>query len=301
MQPLINALALLYSLLFHNFGLSIIVLTVVIRVALIPLTVRQTRQMRAMSALQPKMKALQEKYGKGGDARARQQEMSQIWREAGVSPLGCLGPMVVQIPIWIGLDRAIFRVVPSTPDGLANLNGILYSWNPARAQVPMHSGFLGMDLVGLVSAQPAVLSLLLPVLVGATMWLTQKMSTVPSADPKQRQTNQMMLWMLPIMFGFFTFQFPAGLALFILFSNVIGIVIQYFVNGRQNPFNTPSPVPETVSAVVPRDGSGGARSESKETSKNGDTAVHRQNRGRGNRPRTRNTEAKARRSRNRRR
>ena len=250
MQPLINVLALMYSVLFHNFGLSIILLTVVLRVALIPLTVRQTRQMRSMSALQPKMKALQEKYGKGGDARARQQEMAQLWREAGVSPIGCLGPMVVQIPIWIGLDRAIFRVVPSTPDGMANLSNILYSWNPAKAQVPMHSGFLGMDLVGLVSAQPAVWSILLPVLVGATMWLTQKMTTAPSADPKQRQTNQMMLWLLPIMFGFFTFQFPSGLAIFILFSNVIGIVIQYFVNGKQNPFSTPVPVPDTMAAMV---------------------------------------------------
>lgn len=302
MRPMMNSLALLYDVLFNNFGLSIIFFTVAVRLVLIPLTIRQTRQMRAMSALQPKVKALQEKYGKDRSQRAKlSQETMKLYREAGVSPVGCLGPLVVQLPIFIGLYRAIFRTVPPTPEGLANLNGLLYSWNPARAQVPFESGFLGMDLVGLVSSQPVPVNLLLPVLVGGSLWLTQKMTGSQSPDPRQQQTQQLMLWMMPIMFGFFTFQFPTGLAIYILFSNLIGIVIQYFVNGRQNPFKSPAPVPQPAVAAVSDGDAGNASSQTKEIRNDGDSSVHRKNRRRSDRSRSRNTQSKSRRSRNRRR
>ena len=190
MRPMIYSLALLYKLLFNNFGLSIIVFTILIRLAMIPLTVRQTRQMKKMQGIQPKLKAIQEKYkGKKGDARrAMSTETMALYKTAGVSPIGCLGPMIVQMPIWIGFYRAILRTMPSTPEGLANLSGL---------------------------------------------FLQQKMTTNPTSDPRQRQTNQMMLWMMPIMFGAFTWQFPAGLAVYILFSNIVGVVIQYYVGGKQ--------------------------------------------------------------------
>ncbi|MBI2935849.1 MAG: YidC/Oxa1 family membrane protein insertase, partial [Chloroflexi bacterium] len=73
--------------------------------------------------------------------------------------------------------------------------------------------------------------LVLPVLVGVSMWAMQKMSTFPTADPRQAQTNQIMLWMMPIMFAFFTLQFPSGLALYWVVSNLVGIVVQYFITG----------------------------------------------------------------------
>ena len=297
---MVNSLALLYDLLFSNFGLSIIVFTVLVRLAMIPLTVRQTRQMKAMSAIQPRVKAMQERY-KGNNSsetkRKVQQETMRIYREAGVSPLGCLGPMIIQMPIWIGIWRAIFKAVPPTPEGMANLNGLLYTWNPARSSVPLDSGFLGMDLVGLVNAQPAPVNILMPVLVGGSMWVTQKMTMSKSSDPRQASTNQIMLWMMPIMFGFFTFNFPAGLALYILFSNLIGIVIQYFVTGRQNPFaSSDDPQPALVAI-----GADESPTDAKETTSDGNTPVHRKNRGRSDRSRSRNTRAKSRRSRNRRR
>ena len=235
MRPMINSLALLYQILFSNFGLSIIVFTVFIRVVMIPLTVRQTRQMKKMQGIQPKMKAIQEKYkGKKGEARRQMSsETMGLYKEAGVSPIGCLGPMIIQMPIWIGFYRAILRTMPSTPEGMANLSDLLYSWNPAIASVPFDSQFLGISLVDLVSSVPMPWNYVLPVLVGASMFLQQKMTTNPSTDPRQKQTNQMMLWMMPIMFGAFTWQFPAGLAVYILFSNIIGVIIQYFVGGKQ--------------------------------------------------------------------
>lgn len=117
MRPMINSLALLYQILFSNFGLSIIVFTILIRLAMIPLTVRQTRQMKKMQSIQPKLKAIQNKYKgkKGDDRRKMSSETMGLYKDAGVSPVGCLGPMIIQMPIWIGFYRAILRTMPSTP------------------------------------------------------------------------------------------------------------------------------------------------------------------------------------------
>ena len=97
MRPMVNSLALLYDLLWDNFGLSIIVFTILIRFVLIPMTIRQTKQMKAMSGLQPQIKALQEKYkGKSREERAGlSRETMSLYKENGVNPIGCLGPMVI--------------------------------------------------------------------------------------------------------------------------------------------------------------------------------------------------------------
>ena len=252
MRPMINSLALLYKLLFNNFGLSIIVFTILIRLAMIPLTVRQTRQMKKMQGIQPKLKAIQEKYkGEKGDARrAMSTETMALYKTAGVSPIGCLGPMIVQMPIWIGFYRAILRTMPSTPEGLANLSGLFYGWNPAISSVPFDSQFLGISLVDLVSAAAVPWNYALPLLVGASMFLQQKMTTNPTSDPRQRQTNQMMLWMMPLMLTFFSFSLPSGLSLYWVASNLIQIGIQYFITGWGNllPPRSVEPAPQTAPA-----------------------------------------------------
>ncbi|MBI4306076.1 MAG: membrane protein insertase YidC [Chloroflexi bacterium] len=302
MRPMINSIALLHVLLFDSLGLSIIAFTFVISLLMLPLTIRQTRQMRAMSELQPKVKALQEKYGKNGDRRKLSQETMGLYKQAGVSPIGCLGPMFIQMPVWIGLYQAIFKAVPPTPEGLASLSKAFYSWNPAQASVPLSSSFVGMDLVGLVSTQPIPYNFLLPVLVGVSMWVQQKITTMPSPDPKQHQTNQMMLWMMPIMFAFFAFQFPAGLAVYILFSNLIRIGIQFLMTepgkrGTLFRLRTTAPQPAVAAATAGRGTSEG----DKEKSIDGDATVHGQDGSRGHRPRARHSRAQTRRSRNRRR
>lgn len=302
MRPMINSIALLHVLLFHSLGLAIIVFTVIVSVVMIPLTIRQTRQMKAMSALQPKIKALQEKYKDSPDRRKISSETMALYKQAGVSPIGCLGPMFIQMPIWIGLYQAIFKAVPPTPEGMAALAKAFYFWNPAQASVPLGSEFLGMDLVGLVSGQPIPFNILMPVVVGVSMWVQQKMTTMPSPDPKQNQTNQMMLWMMPIMFAFFTWQFPAGLAVYIFFSNLIRVGIQWFLTEpaqRSALFRLRSTAPQPAVAAV---GAGRGTSESdKEKQTNGDSSVHGEDGGRSNRSRTRHSRAQARRSRNRRR
>ncbi|MYH11683.1 MAG: protein translocase component YidC, partial [Rhodothermaceae bacterium] len=80
-------------------------------------------------------------------------------------------------------------------------------------------------------ALPDPTPFVMPVLVGVSMWVMQKMTTMPTADERQASTNRMMLWMMPVMFGFFTLNFPSGLAVYWVVSNVVGVVIQGFVTG----------------------------------------------------------------------
>jgi len=227
-RPMMNSLVLLYYIFFSNFGLSIIVFTVIVRLALVPLTIKQSRQMKAMSALTPKLKAIQARFP--GDKARVSQETMKLYKEEGVNPLGCLGPLVIQMPIFFGLFWSLRGTLPSTPERLADLSERLYPWLPQVNQaVPLDGTFLWLDLAKYSIQNPA--SPVLPILVGGSMFLMQKMTMMTAASAQQASTNRMMLWMMPIMFGFFTFQFESGLALYWIVSNVVGIVVQGFVTG----------------------------------------------------------------------
>ena len=140
-NPMVNLLVALYSILFSNFGLAIILFTILVRLATLPLQLKQTRQMKRMQELQPRMREIQERYAK--DPQRKSQETMRLYKEQGVNPLGCLGPMVIQLPIWIGLYQAIIKTLGTNPDDLVGLSQRLYSWNPfANSTVPLDSGFL---------------------------------------------------------------------------------------------------------------------------------------------------------------
>ena len=308
MRPMINALALLYHYFFLNYGLSIIIFTVIVRVLMIPLTIRQTRQMKKLQTLQPRMKAIQDKYKDKKDPESRRAQSSEsmsLYKEAGVNPIGCLGPMVIQMPIWIGFYRAIIRTMPTTPEGMANLSASFYAWNPASADVPMSRLFLGIDLADTVSQVYLPLNFVLPVLVGASMYITTKMTTTVAMDERQQSQQRIMQWMMPVMIGVFTYQFPAGLGIYILLSNVVGVVIQYFVGGRQ-PIDLFGRLylgtPETRSQALAikaaaADSQLADNSDEEEIHDDESTGIHRQERTRGNRRRTRNSRRRARRRR----
>ena len=230
MGPMVNSLVFIYVVLFDNFGLSILVFTVIIRLVTLPLTLKQIRMTRGMTQIQPQMKELQQRYK--DDKQKLSQETMRLYREHGVNPLGCLGPMFIQMPIWIGLYQAIIQTLPAQPERLIGLSQKLYSWLPlVNEAVPLNSKFLWLDLALGPGDQS---DFLLPALVGLSMWAVQKMSTVPSSDPRQSQTNQMMLWMMPLMMTFFSFQLPSGLALYWVASNLIQMGIQYFITGWGN-------------------------------------------------------------------
>ena len=223
LQPMINVLIAMTNYLFSSFGLAIIVLTIITRGLMLRLTLKQLHAMRAMQELQPKLAQLQKKYGK--DKQKMAQEQMRLYKETGISPAGCMLPMLIQMPIWIALYQSIMLALAVTPEGLLNLSRYLYSWPVVYSILPLESQFLWLDL-----AVPDR-TLILAILVGGTMWVQQKMITPQTADPRQQMQSRMMLWMMPLMFGFFCLSFPSGLALYWATSNIISIGMQYFVTG----------------------------------------------------------------------
>lgn len=224
LSPMINVLIVLSGYLLNNFGLAILVLTVLVRVVTLPLTLKQLRATKAMQDMQPLLEELKRKHAR--DKQKLAQEQMRMYKESGVSPAGCLLPMLVQMPIWIALFQSIIRVLAVVPEDFLSLSRYLYtSWEQVFSLVPLNSQFLWLDL-----AVPDKF-ILLPILVGGTMWVQQKMIMPSGSDSKQAAQQQMMLWMMPLMFAFLTMQFPSGLALYWVISNAVTIVIQYYITG----------------------------------------------------------------------
>jgi YidC/Oxa1 family membrane protein insertase len=244
LNPLINALIILNNVLFSDFGLAIIVFTLLMRLATMPLTLRQIHSTRAMTALQPKMQEIQKKYK---DPKRRQEETMKLYRQAGVNPLGCLLPMLVQMPIWIALYGALRITVGGTPESVVSLSQRLYPWSYIESAVPLENRFLWMDL-----GQPDR-SLILALLVFASTYVQQKMSTVPTTDPQRQAQNQMMTWMMPLMFAWFTLGVPSGLAVYWAVSNITAVMMYYFVYGPKNvSWRTFLPAPASAPAPTAR-------------------------------------------------
>lgn len=228
LEPMINLLVLLYSLLFNNFALAIVGLTILIRLLTYPVMRQQFRSLKAMQELSPKLQALQKKYEKNKEKLT--EETMKLYKEHGVNPAGGCLPMLIQMPVWYGLYQSIYQVLGETPEQLMNLSQRIYHSVPflyeiARRAIPLNSRFLWLNL-----ARPDPYYIL-PILVVATFWLQQRMSAVPSADPQQASMNQTMSIMMPVMFGFFTLQVSSGLAIYWVVSGTLGIIQQYFVMG----------------------------------------------------------------------
>ena len=109
------------------------------------------------------------------------------------------------------------------PEGLLNLSKFLYPWPVVFAALPLSREFIGLNL-----AEP---NFILAILVGAGMWLQQKMSMTTPTDARQAQQSQIMLWMMPMMFTLLAMTFPSGLALFWVSSSIVRIVLQYRITG----------------------------------------------------------------------
>lgn len=275
-RPMLNTLMVLYVLLFNNMGLAIIAFTILVRLITLPLTLKQIRQMRRMSDLQPRMREIQERYS--GDRARVSQETMRLYREAGVSPVGCLGPLIVQMPILIGLFRVLVQTLYTKPEDLVDLADKLYSWVtfvPIHSAAPLSDQFLWLRL-----GEPDPSPIIFPILVAATTWVQQKMTMTPSPDPRQQSSQNMMLWMIPIFLGFFSLQWPSGLPLYWIVSNVIGVGIQYFITGWGPLFPL---FPRAASAPAPASQSAADNSAAKEMEDDGSSRAHRPNRRRSRR------------------
>lgn len=224
LNPMINALLILYDLLGTNFFLAIAVFTLLIRLLTLPLNLRQQRASMRMQEMQPQVQAIQKKY------RDNPQKMQEEFQKIGYNPaeslLGCL-PLLIQFPILIGLYRAIIVVLGSTPQALFELTQRVYDFIDLTALLPVDNQFYWLNL-----AQPDPL-FVLPILVFATTFLQQKLLTPQTKKSDNKKGDepenpmagmtQSMQYTMPLMFGFFALQFPAGLSLYFVLSNIIGM------------------------------------------------------------------------------
>ena len=225
LNPMLNALLVLYSVLFHNFTLTILVFTVLIRLVTYPLTAQQQKSTRKLAELQQSdsWKKMQEKYGKDKEKMA--QEQMKLYKEAGVSPFGSCLPMLIQFPVLIGLYQAINLAMAASPVQLLDLSKHIYSFLPNVARlIPLQNQFAWLNL-GLPDP-----IFILPLFVVATTWLQSRVMTPPTAgsDPQAAQMSQSMAVTMPLMIGYMSLQFPSGLSIYWIVSNIVSIV-QYAI------------------------------------------------------------------------
>ena len=218
-DPLINGLVYGAEL-TGSAGLSIIIFTILIRLVLLPLSLKGTRSMKAMQAMQPKVAALKKKYG--DDKQKVQEETMKLYREEGVNPLGGCLPLLLQMPFFFAFYHALINLGNVEDERFNPIFQEAFLWVKNLSEPDV----LGPELTGLGFPLP----FLLPLLAGGTQWVQQRMMTTPSTDPQQRLQQQMMMFM-PLMIIVIGVNFGAGLALYWVVQNVFGIVQQYFITG----------------------------------------------------------------------
>jgi len=194
-----------------NYGVAIIIITIIVRLLMYPVMQKQMKSMKRMSAMQPRMKELQEKHV--DDKSKQSEEMMKLYKESGFNPLtGCL-PMFLQLPVFIGLYYALQGAIQLRQEPF-------FGWITDLSAPETLFMLPGLDLPIRV----------LPLLMGASMVLQTRM-TPTTMDPAQAR---MMNTVMPLMFTFMFYGFASGLVLYWLVSNVLGIGQQLLTNRRKD-------------------------------------------------------------------
>ena len=223
-RPIINLLLVFYRFLGRETIVAVSLLTLLFRLALSPLLVKQQKAARKQKDLKPKLDKLQEKYK--DDREKLAQAQMELYQKEGLNPVGGCLPVLLQLPLMIGLYQAITRALAATPLGLLALSNDIYSWIPSLSTlIPLKSQFLWLDL-----ALPDPYYIL-PILVVVTAWYYQDLITPPATDAQTEAMNKQMKLMMPLMTGFFAATYASGLAVYFLISNLVGI-LQYFLFRR---------------------------------------------------------------------
>ncbi len=233
---MINVMVFIYGLVGNNFGLAIILFTILIRVITWPLNAQQMKGATAMQELQndKEWQGIQKKYEKDREKLA--QEQMRIYRERGINPFGSCLPTLIQFPILFALIPSITYAIGSTPLSLLKLSRSLYEFQNAATLIPLNSKFLWMDL-GLPE-RTLLLGFSIPILaliVGLTTFVQTKLTMPPSANPNDQAaaTSKMMAVYMPVMLFFFSLNYASGLAVYFITSNLLAIV-QYAMMGKVN-------------------------------------------------------------------
>jgi YidC/Oxa1 family membrane protein insertase len=214
-RPLFNVLVLLYEFVpGADFGIAIIILTVLIKLLFYPLGNKSIKSQKALNEIQPKLKEIQEKYKDDKEKQAK--EMMELYKKEKVSPFsGCL-PLLIQLPILIAMYRVFWG-------GLSPDLSLLYSFVPSPGSI--NSMFLGfLDL-----AKP---SRILAILVGLGQFLQIKLispKTKKKANDFTSQMQKQMMYFMPVLMVVIFWRFPSALALYVLTNTVFTIVQQYII------------------------------------------------------------------------
>ena len=231
---MVNILLYIYDFVGNNFGLAIILFTILVRLVTYPLNAQQVKQSTAMQDLQnsKKWQDIQKKYK--DDKEKLAQEQMKIYKEMGVNPFGSCLPTLIQFPIIIGLYQAIIRALAVTPLQLLNLSKHITN---GADLIPLNNMFLWMDLslpekdFGISIAGYGIP--ILAIVVVVTSYLQTKLMTPASANPTDQgaQMSKAMGLYMPIFMGWLAYSFSSGLALYFVVSNLTTI-LQYAIMGR---------------------------------------------------------------------
>jgi YidC/Oxa1 family membrane protein insertase len=238
-KPFINVLLVINSLV-GNFGIAIILFTLLIRAVTHPLMVQQIKGASGMQALQKDKRWIDAQAKYKGDKEKLAQEQMKLYKELGINPFASCLPLLIQFPIIIGLYQAIIQAMVSTPLEMLNLSRLMYPGiNKLASIIPINSTFLWMDLgqpdtslklFGLAFGIPVM-----AIVVLATSWIQSRLMQ-PPADPSNQQASMMTGMMniyMPLLMGYMGLTLASGLALYFVTSNLVGIG-QYALLGRVN-------------------------------------------------------------------
>ncbi len=221
-KPLFKVLDFFYRL-FGNFGIAILLVTVVLKILFFPLANKSYASMAKMKAVQPEMTSIRERYA--DDKMKQQQALMELYKKEKINPVAGCWPVLIQIPVFFALYKVLFVTIEMRhapffgwirdlaapdPTSIFNLFGLI-PYNPGA--VPVLGPFLMLGVW--------------PILMGITMWLQMKMNPEPP-DPVQKQV---FAWM-PVIFTFMLGSFPAGLVIYWAWNNLLSVTQQGFIMKR---------------------------------------------------------------------
>jgi YidC/Oxa1 family membrane protein insertase len=263
---LLALLRFLHNNIVFDWALSIMVLVLIVRTILHPVTkwsqIRLQRFGKQMQGMAPKQKKVQEKYK--DDQKKMREEMAKLWREEGISPTGALGciPMLLQTPVWIALyamlyfafelrhQSAFFGIFQSIIPGFPSFMG----WFLGDLAEPDRFYYFKRNLFEVPLLGPISSINILPVILGVVFYVQQKYLTPPSTTPltpEQEQQQKMMKWMMVFLFPLMMYNAPSGLALYFIVNSTLGILESRYIRAHINKYDLLKPKTPT--------GGGGAK------------------------------------------
>jgi len=220
-QPLFNILVLLYKYLpGHDFGIAVIVLTAVIRLALYPLMAQSIKSQKILSELQPKIQEIQQKHKTEKEKQA--QEIFELYKKEKINPFGSFLPLLIQLPVLIALYQVFWKGL--LPESMVKLYSFISS-----------PGLINPTFLGIINLGQG--SLILAILAGVcqffqTKMMTPKLKNTKSQDQMGQFSNMLqkqMLYFFPIFTVFILWKFPAAIALYWIVTSLFSIGQQYLI------------------------------------------------------------------------